>query len=430
MADPNQQFTNDHLLRIFDRGFRSTPSTYRDYDAMVGRTPLETMIGESSGLDLLRQYLPGKVDDTKAGKWLVEQLAAGAKPDSLRSKALEGARNLPLGGYSAERQAKRVDARATDPEVMMNTVMRGMVPDVSGTGEVPVGDSLRASAAQSAGALAGDIATDGLRNIWWFINAPQALTTLATLQASHTAGRESLPAGWEGPAMRSRTMRLATALPAAIGMSFAIGNYGRTPGYTAAVPSEADKTVAADPLAELGARYVLGRTGSLLPYDQFAKERPDVSKGEYEAYKAYLHGSSFPIKATLEGVNGPEVTFMGKSIPVATGVLPAIAAAIGTGFGVSKATRRLKAQGDLQKAKIADDRMTEALRDQGRQSVQYEQAYKEYKTIQDKNEGEILKQSLIYGGGSLTAAALAGQTLESLRRAMKGPAPAEPEVNA
>jgi hypothetical protein len=42
-------------------------------------------------------------------------------------------------------------------------------------------------------------------------------------------------------------------------------------------------------------------------------------------------------------------------------------------------------------------------------------------------ENEVLKDVLVYGGGSLTTAALIGSTLESVRRALKGKAPIEEE---
>jgi hypothetical protein len=38
-----------------------------------------------------------------------------------------------------------------------------------------------ARAAQAAGVLGRDIMTDGARNIWWFLNAPQAATQAVAL---------------------------------------------------------------------------------------------------------------------------------------------------------------------------------------------------------------------------------------------------------
>ena len=33
----------------------------------------------------------------------------------------------------------------------------------------------------------------------------------------------------------------------------------------------------------------MGRTGNLLPYDEFSKVRPDVSKDEYGRYQAFKY---------------------------------------------------------------------------------------------------------------------------------------------
>jgi hypothetical protein len=239
----------------------------------------------------------------------------------------------------------------------------------------------------------------------------------------------------------SRRIRLAAAAPAVVGMSLAIGNAMRQPGYTAAIPSEADRKQSADPIAELGARYLLGKTGQLLPYDEFVKERPDVSKGEYDAYKAYLFGSASPIKATLDGINGPEVTFLGKSIPVATGVLPAVAAVVGAGRGVRKAMDRLRLAKDettgatvdrLEQAERARLLARNAERElkapqpgEGRSAAAADAMQEEiarlkndYITKQRNNEIEILKQSILGSSKYMVPTALAGQTLESIRRSI------------
>ena len=36
-------------------------------------------------------------------------------------------------------------------------------------------------------------------------------------------------------------------------------------------------------------KYFLGRTGNLLPYEEFSKYRPDVDVGEYNRYKAFKY---------------------------------------------------------------------------------------------------------------------------------------------
>lgn len=427
MAGQNDQFGINHLLGIFDSSFRGSPrnlGAFREQD----NSPVEDMLGSSQVVDLVRQRLPENVGATKAGQWLAGQMPRNEDADSFAEKARRAVLNTPLGGRGDEYIQGLSQARADDEKLRMGTVLKGVVPNQRNTADIPVGDNFRAAAAQTAGVVAADAATDGLRNIWWFLNAPQALASIAVLNAVHGGGKDNAPMGQQGPLLKSRNLRLATTVPAIIGMSMGIGNAARMPGYSAVIPSEVDRTVSADPLAEAGSRYFLGRTGSLLPYDEFVKERPDVSKGEYEAYKAYLFGNSMPIKATLEGIHGPEVNFMGKSIPLATGVLPAVAAVLGARHGINKAARRLQERSNsLERGQALERQWIDAKQEYGDRSTQEQKAYGKYKRRLDYNEGELLKQALLYSGGSMGAAAIAGQTLESIRRAIKGPAPLEPE---
>lgn len=453
-----QQYSPKELLEIFQRSALADPSNYQlDQESL---SPIEDMLGRSQLLDLGRQYLPEKAGDTKAVQWINQQLPSSENPDSFVEKFKRGLSAVPMGGISERELNERKQLRAVDPVAKRYTTLRGEVPLADGA-TAPTGDSLRAATAQNLGVAAADVATDGLRNIWWFLNAPQAVASLATLQALHGGGKEFVDPASGGQFLRNRGLRLAATVPAMIGMSMAVGNFGRQAGYTAAVPSEADKTQTADPLAEAASRYILGRTGSLLPYDEFVKERPDVSKGEYEAYKAYLHGNSLPLKATLDGINGPEVTFLGKSIPVLTGVLPAVAAVAGTAFGVRKAGRRLMEEKALQtEAALLDNALEMSLagrevdtsgysisakenmlrrnlrelnagaalrKNQSGQPLPAVAAANEYYSQRDANQAKILEQALVYSSGGLAGAALAGQTLELLRRSLKGDVAAEPE---
>lgn len=249
-----------------------------------------------------------------------------------------------------------------------------------------IGDAegLRAKTGAVLGTIAADIASDGMRNIWWFINAPQALTQVATQQAiASGAGKTA------SPLIQSRATRMAATLPAVIGISLGVGQFTREPGFKASVPSEEDPTKTADPISEAANRYFLGRAGGLLPYEEFVKERPDVSQAEYNAYKNYLFQNKNFIKATDEGVLGPEVTFMGKSIPLITAAMPAVAGVAGAGFGARRAAARNR-QLLSQRGMSPEDRA--------------------------KVDNESLKSILKYGAGATAGAAMAGQVLESLRR--------------
>lgn len=432
------EFSRDELLYGFERSAVALPGAAQ---AQIRRrlgdeyegTPVEQMLQGSQLLNYARQRLPENVAQTRVGQKLLGLLPKDAK------KAREVIGSAPLGGYS-QKEIQELDAYRDgdpgldmegDPEVRRNTVRVGKFP-VEG-GEVPTGDSFRAAASQAAGVGLADLASDGLRNIWWFLNAPQALTQLAMLQGTQNAAQDYQAPGRQAPLIKNRTVRMATTLPALIGMSMAVGNAYRQPGFKAAVPSEADPTQTADPLAELGSRYFLGRTGALLPYEEFVKERPDVSKSEYDAYKSYLFGNAMPIKATAEGIHGPEVTFLGKSIPVATGVLPAVAAVIGGRIGARKAGARLAEQGKLNEAANLRDAWVE-LKREGRnpdsdiRPEEIAEAYNRYEDQQMKNEREVALQTILYSSLGMGGTAIAGQTLESIRRALKGKAPVEEPV--
>ena len=134
--------------------------------------------------------------------------------------------------------------------------------------------------------------------------------------------------------------KAALLIPTGIAINTGLGlmsPFGGTEGFKAAVPSEEDPTKTENVVAEIASKYFLGRTGNLLPYDEFSKVRPDVSPGEYKAYQAFKYDNSLDLnpfddgqvvapagilKYTNEGILGPEVQFLGRSLPVNTGLLP------------------------------------------------------------------------------------------------------------
>jgi len=153
-----------------------------------------------------------------------------------------------------------------------------------------------------AGQVAGDYIGDGTRNLWWLINAPQAITGLI--------GRKILESEGYGT--------LGTALGATgltLGMELATGNIdltnlgeaGRPKGYSVLFPRETqqvnpetgeievvlDRTKSNNPAAELAARYFLNRTGRILPEEQFLAERPDVTPEEYARFRAAKQNNTF-----------------------------------------------------------------------------------------------------------------------------------------
>jgi hypothetical protein len=147
------------------------------------------------------------------------------------------------------------------------------------------------------------------------------------------------------------------SIPTGLAINTGIGlmnPFGGAEGYKAVLPSEEDPSKTSNVLGEVAAKYVLGRTGDLLPWDEFKKVRPDVSKGEYQKYKAYkfskeedwnpLDGDinvlTGVLRGTTEGIHGPEVQFLGRSLPVATAIMPAAAGVLGTAYGARKGPKR------------------------------------------------------------------------------------------
>ena len=250
-------------------------------------------------------------------------------------------------------------------------------------------------AGQLAGAPVRDVMNDDTRSWWWLLNAPQAVTNVGAeaafgmaapelygtkelgINISQEAGRrEALKQ--DKAVMRGDKLRLrggvqkddlgnlrerrvkgghaaALLFPQGYALNTALGlmtPFGGATGYEAAVPSAEDPTKTDNVLAEVGAKYFLGRTGNLLPYDEFSKVRPDVDRDEYHRYKAFkydkkgdydLSDGDFTLpmgvlKGTMEGIHGPELQFLGRSLPLTTAGVP-VAASIAGGVLAGRMTR-------------------------------------------------------------------------------------------
>lgn len=304
MRFPQVPRTGLSLRDIFKQAYHAEP-----YQALDNKdaTPFELLLRRSQGIDLARQYLP-----------------------------------RALGGYGKAKMAEIDRIRARDPQAREQSLRVGDYPVLDDLPLPPQNLAAKGArrAAQAAGALASDITTQGAQNIWWFINAFEAASMAAGQQAMHGALKgvgASAPAGT--PFSRG-SMRVAATFPLVLGASAATGTLFRQPGYSAVLPSEEDRTESANPVNERLLRTI-GRTGTLLPYDDFVRERPDVSRDEYERYKAFLFGDKSPVKFTGDGIHGPEVNFLGKSIPLLTGLAPIAAGVIGGRMGLRTAGRRL-----------------------------------------------------------------------------------------
>lgn len=143
------------------------------------------------------------------------------------------------------------------------------------------------------------------------------------------------------------------ALPAAYGINAGLGlvnPLGGGDGYKAVLPSEDDPTKTSNVMGEIASKYILGRRGDILPWSEFKKVRPDVTKDEYMQYKAYKWDKGLDlnpfddgdfnlfgglIKGTDNGINGGEIQFLGKHMETDTVLTPSIAAALGAAAGAA-----------------------------------------------------------------------------------------------
>jgi len=280
-----------------------------------------------------------------------------------------------------------------------------------------MGLGVEKTVAGNAGLLLGragmDLTTDASRRVWWLLNAPQAVTSVVADEVIRKNNPDlykmeyvERPGGSKNPNVKQdrrvgaipenqktavdmgvldeKTKRMkagyskqkdpdtgkeyytkrkyspgqvrSLALPASLAINTGMGltNFtGGSDGYEAALPSQEDPTKTSNVIGEVAAKYILGRTGNLLPWDEFKKVRPDVSKGEYMRYKAFKYDKEADLnplddgkitlptgvlKATTEGIHGPEVQFLGRSLPVATTILPTVTAIAGTAAGVRTKT--------------------------------------------------------------------------------------------
>ena len=416
------------LKAVAEQAFKSSGRAYEGYirrenpDLFLESSPVAEMASSSPITSALKQILPNRVSDTEIGR-----LIAGVLPEELKRKV----GNIELGGMRPDELEEFRQARADDVDLRRSTIEVGRVA-APGGGEVDLGPgNYRAKAAQAAGVIGADLASDGMRNIWWFLNAPQAVAQVAMFQGMRDAAKNNV--GLSGlhereSLLRNRNLRMAAAAPAWIAMSMGIGNFMRQPGYKATLPDPTNPTETANPIGELANRYFLGRAGSLLPYDEFVKERPDVSKSEYNAYKNYLFANKSPIKGTLDGISGPEVNFMGKSIPLATGIIPMAAAVVGARRGIKRGIQKVQEnQGYSREKELlgAYKQLKEDARDDltGELEPKMKDALNEYRKLQSENENQIAKSVIANTSAYTTGAALSGYVLESMRRALKGKAP-------
>jgi len=253
-------------------------------------------------------------------------------------------------------------------------------------------------AGQIVGSIGADLTQDATRSFWWLMNAAQASANVANEAAMahvnpdlYGSQKSEIPykdigslekIGWaqknpqgtlerapgvfqKGGKAAKKNYRsgyvTALGIPTGIAINNALGlltPFGGAEGYEAVMPSQEDPSKTSNVVGEVAAKYLLGRTGNLLDYDEFKKVRPDVSKGEYNAYKAFKYDKAIDvnpfddgkinplpgsiIKGTDDGIHGPELQFLGRSLPATTAGVPFASALIGGALGVRRAKRYRK----------------------------------------------------------------------------------------
>ena len=259
---------------------------------------------------------------------------------------------------------------------------------------------------QIGGTIANDLTQDHSRGLWWLLNAPQATGNVINEFALSRANPELFShddTGYSVPVMDGKEPKVyakqeytaankdkykkavaagliskegvkrkgvgqkdgrftkrkfapgdvaSLAIPTGIAINAGIGllnPLGGSGGYAAAVPSSEDPAKTENAVLEVAAKYILGKTGNLLPYEEFSKHRPDVDRGDYNRYKAFKYDKDTDLnvfddgkvtlptgvaKFTMEGIHGPELQFLGRSLPATTTLVPFLGALAGGVAGV------------------------------------------------------------------------------------------------
>lgn len=180
--------------------------------------------------------------------------------------------------------------------------------------------------AHLTGRFAGDVAGFGTQSLFW--NA-HPLDITSTKAYDYVRGKKMVGTDEHGKPVYEYDVPIN---PSRVGswmasnmMGFGSGNWnpfnlaegGRQAGFQAISADKEDPRKSDNPVLDMLLwRGVLGRTGRLLPWEQFHQERPNVPYETYRQYQEYLRDPGFLglAKGTLTGVDGPEVRIMGYRV--------------------------------------------------------------------------------------------------------------------
>ncbi len=180
--------------------------------------------------------------------------------------------------------------------------------------------------------IAADVAGHGTRHYLWNIHPEDVTYTIAGDAIDLAGGNKSA--------------RIAGAYLSNVALALGAGNLnlmnldeaGRPRGFAATLPTDEDPRLTENTALEYVNRGLFGRTGRLLPWEQFHAERPDVDYQTYADYQEYLRDPGMflgVVKGTLDGVDGAEARILGYRVTPAA----ALAAAGTVGAGVMAVKR-------------------------------------------------------------------------------------------
>ena len=344
--------------------------------------------------------------DKAYGEGREDQIQVHHRERTDRGENIEAPRGEKLFGTNRTLTFLRDLTKTSNPEARAARENMGMGLEPTVMGKI----------GQGGGVLAGDLTQDRSREAWWLLNAPQAVVNVLQEIGLHNKTIGSPELWGTSPVMlpahkkikgkdvvdvperalttdiedlddakrlgvvdkdgrtkkgisvkdneyRSRDYEPgwvdSLMIPSGIATNAGIGllnPVGGSEGYDAVFASEEDPNKTDNVVAEVAAKYILGRTGNLSKWSEFSEARPDVSKGEYNAYKAFkwdknndfdLRDGDFTVgtgvlKGTTDGIHGAELQFLGRSLPVNTALMPILSTMAGTiagtkmGYGPGK----------------------------------------------------------------------------------------------
>ncbi len=362
--DRVQQIRN--ILKDFGEGFSDDYSLGREdrRNAMLRDRKLSGQTEESTKWDSLM--------GTHPAAFRLQELTGNLRPE--KRQALEEL-DMQLKGSTARKSGQLVGSVANDLTQDTTRSVYWLLNALQATGEVineqalsrVVPELYKKSRVQSA-EIPFTVTPEGKSPRYLNISDKDAIKEMVdTNKAKYVDDKLKASRGYsfdDSGDLQKRNyspgMVQSLAIPTGIAINTGLGlmsPFGGAEGYKAALPSEDDPTKSSNVLGEVGLKYLMGRTGQLLPYEEFKKVRPDVSRDEYKRYQAFKYDKredynptdgdltigAGALKFTDEGIHGPEVQFLGRGLPVTTGIVPYTAALAGGLAGAKYGSRSKQA---------------------------------------------------------------------------------------